>query len=122
VRQLLITHYAFKCLHLLPLVHCLLRARCCRFLYDRSQVLLDMQRWEDALSDMSAALDLIPDAASLHYTRGMAYFSKGDDARALKVGVQPVLQGMQHLQPAALLLLKPLLPTMFCFVLHVCVR
>jgi hypothetical protein len=40
-----------------------------RFLYDRSQVHMERHDYLAAISDMSMALKLLPDCASLHYHR-----------------------------------------------------
>jgi chaperonin cofactor prefoldin len=56
-----------------------------RFLFDRSQVKLDLQDWHGAVDDMTSALERLPDAASLHYSRGMALYTMRDDVNALRV-------------------------------------
>ncbi len=97
----------------------------CRYLFDRSQVKLDLLDWQvrwssrdahreptcqrragappqvlrvlrvlcprggvspqGAVDDMSEALQRLPDAASLHYSRGMALYSMKEHSRALLV-------------------------------------
>jgi hypothetical protein len=57
------------------------------------QVHMDLMDWGAAIQDMSSALALITDCASLHYSRGMAFFSLHDDEAALAVSgdvVEPV--------------------------------
>jgi hypothetical protein len=46
---------------------------------------MDLMDWGAAIQDMSSALALITDCASLHYSRGMAFFSLHDDEAALAV-------------------------------------
>ena len=61
-----------------------------RFLYDRSQVHMDLRDWGAAIADMSASLELLPACASLHYSRGMAHYGMGNYTLAMKVGAQGV--------------------------------
>lgn len=57
----------------------------CRFLYDRAQCHMDAGDHASAIADMSAALVLLRDCASLRYSRGMAYFGMGQYESALEV-------------------------------------
>ncbi|GAX76756.1 hypothetical protein CEUSTIGMA_g4203.t1 [Chlamydomonas eustigma] len=55
-----------------------------RFLFDRSQVYMQMKSYPAAVRDMTYALELLPNSASLHYHRAMAFYSLHDEEEALK--------------------------------------
>mmetsp|Transcript_6410 Transcript_6410/g.17111 ORF Transcript_6410/g.17111 Transcript_6410/m.17111 type:complete len:987 (-) Transcript_6410:724-3684(-) len=53
-----------------------------RFLFDRSQLMLDLQEWEACLDDLRGAMELLPDCASLYYTCAMILYAKGNMLQA----------------------------------------
>ena len=58
-----------------------------RFLFDRSMLLLDLREWDACLDDMGQAIELLPEVASLYYSRGMVYYGVGNNEEAQQVRV-----------------------------------